>query len=994
MVDRFPKLPTEGTLNKRLPKRTTSNDLYQLAVQSGFQEEADNLLAQKGENAKEIFSGGLISDVFDALNAVGYGVVGLLKGKSFSEGVRTRQSFSDKDALGNHGIPGVIGGILLDIAADPLTYVAPWTILKHIPGAAKMGKAVKGLFTIAGKGTIAGAEKILPKLANSRLEKAGHWLTRNIVGAAGADEVFGRSLTLSKVATVEQRNSLKKMVNYFSTLDDDLSTKIPHIFKEASDGRQILKSSDEIARVIGGESGAKAQKLAGMIEEAEGALVDLNVVAEKHGGEYFHNMYMEHLEQTGKAQGFTSKGLAGSDVLKKTKLIYETPEQIAKKVDRFGEAFVKKNSTVLRESGEVIRKSLFPAMPKNLSKAQQPAYRALTKKIAQSDDALARLAQNPRNFPPGAAEALIKRDTRWKQELVDMSKGKGALVAPPSPKRVAAAQKKIDRLQEMQGRGVKRITDKAAKNKLAVQAKRAELGEIKDSFLPLVVTLEEQLKLVENGKLFRGLARTHAVTDDFIKLAKEAGEEIPLEGYTKIPKRSGAINKWGDLEDKYIPTYVFDALTEIQKVKGPAERMIGKGWGYWKWAHTAGNFATHVRNAFSNQILNFWKLGMNPVDPRTIKSNAIAIKEMAKGGKWLSRAQKQGWNINTYAGTELRDAIWRGPEMIGSLKKAPGTVKRAFNKVVDGSTAVYQSVENQGKLSAFIYNSTYKGMDDATAWLAAEAATFDYSAVGPLVRKMREQVWGLPFLTFTVKATPVAIETALKHPQRIGALGKIKNTIENQADIKKTARERASEPQWIKDGFYVKLPMKDKHGRSAYFDMTYIIPFGDLASGQFFERQIDRETGLPESVAEAAIKKSPLINLITELSKNQDFYGNNIWKPTASSVDQIADMGRHVMKAMAPPILADTLPGGYLAKGKNKGKRRPSLVTRAGQAGEGNQYRTGMQEFIRNLGMKVQPIEADLQETYMEWEKKRTLESLLKGKGVLNEYTRTYQPKQ
>src|SRR4030042_3990925 len=123
----------------------TVTGLQQTAQQANLEKRTQQILAQKGEQIKQIFSGGFISDIFDVLNALQYGVVGVLKGKGFSEGVRTRQSFSDKDALGDNGIPGVIGGIALDIAADPLTYIAPWTVLKRVPGLVKGGSAIKKL---------------------------------------------------------------------------------------------------------------------------------------------------------------------------------------------------------------------------------------------------------------------------------------------------------------------------------------------------------------------------------------------------------------------------------------------------------------------------------------------------------------------------------------------------------------------------------------------------------------------------------------------------------------------------------------------------------------------------------------------------------------------------------------------------------------------------------------------------------------------------------
>ena len=58
-----------------------------------------------------------------------------------------------------------------------------------------------------------------------------------------------------------------------------------------------------------------------------------------------------------------------------------------------------------------------------------------------------------------------------------------------------------------------------------------------------------------------------------------------------------------------------------------------------------------------------------------------------------------------------------------------------------------------------------------------------------------------------------------------------------------------------------------------------------------------------------------------------------------------------------------------------------------------NQKRNLMQEIIRNFGMKIQPIDADIQETYTEWNKKKALETLLRENGIINEFSTNYIPK-
>ena len=75
--------------------------LYDIAIQSGLQREADNMIRRAGGENQEYLSGGFIMDTMDILNTFSYGMVGLVKGKGFTEGVKNRESLSDEDALGS-----------------------------------------------------------------------------------------------------------------------------------------------------------------------------------------------------------------------------------------------------------------------------------------------------------------------------------------------------------------------------------------------------------------------------------------------------------------------------------------------------------------------------------------------------------------------------------------------------------------------------------------------------------------------------------------------------------------------------------------------------------------------------------------------------------------------------------------------------------------------------------------------------------------------------
>lgn len=780
-----------SVLGRKSPDLATPEGLEQFARQSGLESRMQQILATKGEKVKEIFSGGFISDIFDVVNALQYGVTGLLKGKGFSEGVRTRQSFSDKDALGDNGLPGVVGGIALDIAVDPLTYIAPWTVFKKIPGLVQGVKEV---------GKIAEGSKI------------GQWFGNKFVYRFGQDPVY-REMSERSI-----RNTAVGVQNVIE-IGKPLTKLDPKIQREIADLRKAGKLTEASPEIL-----AKVKPAFEELDKLGKKAVDLKLLPDeiwaKNLGKYIPRLY-------------------------KTK---EIPTTVGKKV-----------------------LGIFPTKPKRIE--------------------------------------------------------------------VSRFMKRQDIPEEI----------------------RKEMGEILEAGYPTLKGLVQLTKAVEDAKFFNAVS-------------KRFGSDVLQEGYKQLPKT----RRLGELSEKFVPQHIFD---DIQEMTRPMEAGFTKKLvAGFKFGKVILNPATHVRNVLSNQVLNWWKLGMNPLDPRVISSNATALGEIArKGGKWMAEAKTVGYDLNTMAANEINNILL-----------GPGGLGGKWRTFVEKMGSIYQGEENFAKLSAFIFNRQHKGLDIEDAWKAAESATFNYSQVTPFIRKLRESIFGFPFITFTYKATPIAIETALKHPIRISVFGKIKQAIETQSDLSITERERASEPGWVRDGFYIKVPIKDQHGRSSYFDLTYILPFGDLMSGNFFTRQVSRTTGLPETLPESLAEKSPFFNVVKELSRNQDFYGDKIWEDSSTQDKQLGNLFRYLTKTYLPPLIADQIPGGYMASGE---QRQKGIAGALNKEQEIRQQRTLMQEMLRNVGIKIQPIDVDIQESLMDWEKRKALQSLLGDEGKIKEFTRPYVPK-
>lgn len=812
----------------------TSGGLYNIAVRNGLKPQADKIVAlNQGEETKKIFSGGRISDIFDVLNALDYGVVGVLKGKSFSEGIKTRQSFSDPDSLGADGIPGAIVGLALDIAVDPLTYAGGLGVLPKVSklvGLTKLARGAKAL-TFGKRVTKAidtGSDVAKSYEAVEGGTRLGKYLATKASYMFGADPIFRETFERSARAVAVGTQNIVKLGKSVAGLAPQTASKI--LAKDAT-GRFIRRPLKELVGTLKPEELAPVTKLYQTIDQLGKEAVDLGLLSqskyEENLGQYIKNAYTEY-------------------------------EQ----------------------------------------------------------------AKNKNIF--GMARVGIK--------------------------------------------GIKKRVEGLTTGRMA------ELGQIDNPAYLLFKSAFDLTRDVENAKLFR------AVSQRF-------GTEVAQEGFTKLPTGT----RLGDLAGKYVPDNMALYLNEIIREAPEGWNLAAqKAVAAFKYSKVILNPATHARNVISNKILNYWKLGMNPLDPRVILAEKEALKEIRPKwlgglggvGKWSDEARPLGYDLDTFASQEMR-VLLDSPEASAWGKGFGKTWNTVKNKIAD----IYQAEENEAKLTAYIFNRKYRKLNPEDAWKAAESATFNYAQVTPFVRKLREHILGFPFITFTVKSTPVVAETIVKNPQRVSIVGKIKQSIESLSNRDETDRERASEPGWIKNGFYVKLPGKDSKGRSNYFDLTYILPFGELIAGNFFEGATSRKTGLQETTAETISKKSALFGLVSELVQNEDFYGNRVYNESDPDHKRNGDIMRHVLKAIAPPLISDLLPGGYDDSGERVVRGIRGAITKGD---EKNQQRTVLQEMFRMIGAKVQPIDADIQEIYQELNTKKGLQTLLRENGILGEYNINY----
>jgi hypothetical protein len=440
---------------------------------------------------------------------------------------------------------------------------------------------------------------------------------------------------------------------------------------------------------------------------------------------------------------------------------------------------------------------------------------------------------------------------------------------------------------------------------------RAAMGEIKDAEYRLVKSAKADANLVAKKKFQEQLAEMFA--KDFYppgfapgpgasKLVEDAAwQKARRSGYAMIPDDKDA---WGALAGRWVPEVVVKYLQDPRVAKtGALQQMIG----LWKAGKTILNPATHVRNSLTNELLTDWGTGLTPLSPRWWSYKGQALKALTQHNSDFEQAKAAGsFLTDTFRSQELSKILDNGPLSEGKLKAVYGWLQKAGKKPGD----LYEFEEQLGKMTVYLSERdklVKAGADvfDAAKQAAAAADKWliNYRRVPKWVDLIRNGQGPLgvlgtvPFITFQYKVAPLVAEAMVKHPTRVTKYFKIGRGVEALADPDETAAEKRVMPEWMKEGIWVKLPMKDKYDRSLYLDATYLIPLADLSGAKVIGPG-----------GEPAMMSTPFVNLLQDVMRNQSrFTGRPIWGQGMTKEDVAKNIGEYIGSQLLPSLA----PGGY-----------------------------------------------------------------------------------
>lgn len=296
---------------------------------------------------------------------------------------------------------------------------------------------------------------------------------------------------------------------------------------------------------------------------------------------------------------------------------------------------------------------------------------------------------------------------------------------------------------------------------------------------------------------------------------------------------------FNQLKDKEVDWDTYRALYDIADASRYSDSLISK---YlvrpWKVTRAVASPQPLVRNLFGNFVLNAIS-GEHPLSPLNLGFYIKALKEVNQGLKGKGPAKEfldiVGANRLTFR-AEL-DKLESFLEKQGPVRNVADKMLEWFygggskfnipGKAIRGAENFYGHSELLAKYAKYSWNLKH-GMPKDKALYDAVGATFDYGDVTPFIRMLREGP--MPFATFASKMAIRVPEAILKNPIRVAPYV-VLPWLMTQAALKNLnvsdeeyERINKSLPEYMQDGHFMLLPVRDAKGRLQMFDLTWWLP--------------------------------------------------------------------------------------------------------------------------------------------------------------------------
>ncbi len=288
---------------------------------------------------------------------------------------------------------------------------------------------------------------------------------------------------------------------------------------------------------------------------------------------------------------------------------------------------------------------------------------------------------------------------------------------------------------------------------------RDKMGEIRDAGFRFVLGYMQTQRDIALGRMFEGLANDSSVA------GKRETKDFTVQVPDGTVPGTGA-KRYGMLAGKWVAKETMSHLSQIEESQSEAWRMYRKAMGLWKEGKTALNPVSHVNNMLSNMTMaHFAGVGYHRAD-----KYFAAAKDFATKAPGIKAAKDAGLFLGTMSDAELYATL---PDDLKALVQQQDSTASKIGRTGFNIMTFYlrrpMGWAYQAEDTFFRYllykDATDRGMEpqDAVDW--AQKFIFTYDDLPKGARMIRD--FGIPFFSYTYKAVPALIETAMTHPVRL-----------------------------------------------------------------------------------------------------------------------------------------------------------------------------------------------------------------------------------
>lgn len=288
---------------------------------------------------------------------------------------------------------------------------------------------------------------------------------------------------------------------------------------------------------------------------------------------------------------------------------------------------------------------------------------------------------------------------------------------------------------------------------------RDSMGEIRDAGFRFVMGYMQTQRDIALGRMFEALAADPAMS------SRRETEEFSVMVPDSTVPGTGA-KRYGKLAGRWVSKDTLSHLSAIEEAQSEVWRMYRKALATWKEGKTSMNPVSHVNNVVSNLTMAH----LAGVSYLRADKYLGAARDFATNAPGIQEAKDAGLFLGTMSDAELMQVL---PEDLKALvRKQDSTATKVGRSAFNVMTFFLRRPMGwayQAEDTFFRYliykDARERGLEPADAVDYAQKYIFTYDDLPKGARMIRD--FGIPFFSYTFKAVPALLHTAMTHPLRM-----------------------------------------------------------------------------------------------------------------------------------------------------------------------------------------------------------------------------------